>query len=356
MSELNNHSEFPPSSMELFYRCPGAWWLSRGLPEQDSSDANEGKMLHAMIAKLLTESNVSIDSLSSEQQDILKFCWEYAEQQLIGCKRYVEQKLHIKSPDGSVLTWGTADAVGVNGKHAYILGWKFGRREVEDAENNLQKASYALAAMQEFNVDSVTTIVIQPRLRHISPYEYTNKEMLFKTIEAIIARCKDNKSMTCNIGPHCNYCKAKVCCYAFKRAQESIQDVAMSLFPKDIDAIELYKFNKLIENLTKKNIEYIKPEIVKLCKSHNGTHMGVALSKRIDREVNNIQAAFKSLSDWIDKDAFLNCCKLSITSLEDNIRKAHKMTEKQTKELIEASLATNLVKTETQFLKIKDEA
>lgn len=32
------------------------------------------------------------------------------------------------------------------------------------------------------------------------------------------------------------------------------------------------------------------------------------------------------------------------------------MTEKQTKELIEASLATNLVKTETQFLKIKDEA
>jgi len=353
MTEEKTHAEFPPSQMELFYNCPGSWYISKGIPQKKSDDAEEGTMLHGVIAKKLIDPSFDISNLTLEQQDIINFCLNLSLSETEGFKIAVEQRVYIKDDADAVLTWGTADVVAINGSSAIVIDWKFGRAKVEESEDNMQKATYALGIMQDYQVDEVKSIIVQPRLHHVSRYTFTNKKVIYDTIESIINRCKDNTQVNCRIGIHCTYCNGKIRCPAFMRSQESIETLeSKEVKFTDIELTELFKFNHLIAALTKKNMDWIKPEITRILNENSDKFMGIYKFKKSIRSIKDLKKAWELLGTDISKDDFLDCCDISVTKLEDTLRHKLDLTKEQTKLYIENKLGDNLNKEESETIKI----
>lgn len=349
----NDHSEFPPSKMQLFYECPGAWYLSKDIPQRQSEDAAEGTMLHAVMAKKALEPAMDINNLTNEQQDAINFCVKILNERLDGVKIATEQRVNVKDDSGQVITWGTADVVAISDNKGFIVDWKFGRGEVEDAEDNLQKATYALALMTEYNVSEVETVIVQPRLHHVSSYIFRDKDALYNTITAIINRCKDNKSVICNVGTHCTYCDAKINCHAFRRAQDAIENLEDKQVKfNDNELTELYRQNHLVAALTKKNMDWIKPELSRILKENGDKFYGITRSTKTIRAIEGITAAWECLADELDKDEFLGCCDVSITKVEDKIRDKKELSKDKAKKYLEEKLGDILKKTESETIKV----
>lgn len=182
------HSEFAPSSLDRYFKCPGSYMMCKGIEKHESDAMKEGTLLHAAVA------NGCFDNLNSEQSEQVQKCLDYIEKAILTdsgkSEVHFEERVDIQDPDsGDPLTFGTADCVIIRENSADIIDWKFGYIEVDEAMYNIQLASYAAGVMQKYGLKSCTAHVYQPRINRQSEYTFTNSYAIAKRIKQIISKC-----------------------------------------------------------------------------------------------------------------------------------------------------------------------
>jgi hypothetical protein len=307
--------------------CPGSYNAEKGLPESTSEFAEEGKMLHGIVERLICEQLVlndnSIKDLTSEQLSTVLKCKTFMEEI---CQANAEKETFIFASEmhlESNVTAGTADVVIIyNDDTAVLVDWKFGRGEVEEAINNIQLATYALLLKcLHPELTAITVYVYQPRLNSKTSYTYTDLDAIALYVNDIIAKCNVAGATRMVGGKQCLYCKANG---LFERCPESC-NVAMELATHEIDIddklavatpeklVELYNACKLVAVIEKKTNARIK-EIIQQTGSCGDLTL---VQTQGNREVTDIALLYQELKDVIPQDEFLGMCKLPVGAVED---------------------------------------
>jgi hypothetical protein len=341
--------------------------MEAGLPDEDSPESREGRLLHDYAAHPEYERAM----LKPAQQDLLKLsddllkqaidrvelaegltgkpCETYTEQHLVGTKTTLE---------------GTPDLLRYYPESETVLlaDRKFGYNLVERAELNLQLRVYAVLACDFLGTaiepSKVFVTILQPR----APFEerITIAQYLPEDIEDARAQILSILAATLqgdaplNAGEEqCRHCKAKLVCPAFRDAMAIalIQpDKAMSVaarqayLEKRLAECTDEQLEKVIEaeRLAKMIHEPLYEEARKRIK--NGALTNYELSKETKvREVTNVRRALAllSLAGFAKDDVYDCVTKFSLKELEDKVRKLHPTWPwKQIREFVDQKLSS----------------
>ncbi len=165
MTADNGHHKYSPSKLKLLAQCPGYTG-----DDEPSEAAEEGTRLHAAAE------TGDMAGLTDEQRGFVQMCLDYVAETTGDCQAILRE-YHLKTLGGGEKgTEGTADVIAVNGAHAHVIDYKFGRVGVDPAETNLQGYAYALGVFDEFEAESVTVHFLLPRRDEVSRAVFTRDE------------------------------------------------------------------------------------------------------------------------------------------------------------------------------------
>ena len=208
--------------------CPGSLKGEKQWPQTPTSGYAEiGTMLHNVMAQLLTDPDLEVESF-------IGFTHIGADGKTYTCtKEHIEDKitpaleaLDEIDPDRQMEmfvetevvfdkklgAFGTCDVIGKLPGKAVILDWKFGDGNIVSAEENAQLMYYAAAAMKTpklkdlfTGVETVELVIVQPP--SIRRWETTIKRLKAfekELKEAIGIGMRDDAPF--KEGPHCKWC------------------------------------------------------------------------------------------------------------------------------------------------------
>ena len=226
--------------------CPGSVALEAPFPDSSSSFAAEGTVAHELASECLISGadpalligkpatvdgfDFTIDqTMVDHVKDYMKLVREYAE----GGELMVEKRVGIGHLTGEEGAGGTSDAIIIKGTEIIIVDLKYGMGVRVDADANPQLMIYALGALHEYDLvgdfDTVTMVIHQPRLNHVSEYSIPVRQLLefgnvvqatAKNVSAAITN--QDQLDTWNddyLNPgekQCKFCKAKATCPALR--------------------------------------------------------------------------------------------------------------------------------------------
>ena len=226
--------------------CPGSVTLEAPFPDTSSEFAAEGTLAHEVAAKCLDSGLDPVELIGREfdvdgfdfvvdqtmadhVKDYMKLVHEYAE----GGQLLVEKRVGIGHLTGEEGAGGTSDAIIIKGSEIIVIDLKYGMGVRVDAGNNPQLMMYALGALNEYDLigdfDTVTMVIHQPRLNHVSEYSIPVQELLqfgyvvqVKAKDVSAAITYQDQLDTWNddyLNPgekQCKFCKAKATCPALR--------------------------------------------------------------------------------------------------------------------------------------------
>lgn len=187
------HAVLSPSSSARWLTCPASVALSKGIPNESSSFAEEGTVAHSFAeqaALLVKDKAYDAGTLAlmvndEEMRDAVAF---YAETLAdIASAEWaffeVESGLSLDAITGEENSNGTADCLIVTGSTLHVIDFKYGRGVKVEAERNTQLAIYALAAMDYYamfqEIERVVMHIVQPRLNHYAKWEVTAQQLVY---------------------------------------------------------------------------------------------------------------------------------------------------------------------------------
>jgi hypothetical protein len=217
------------TASNLFRRflCPGSARLEEGLPEEDSEQSREGRLLHDYDVHpeydraFLTDEQRRLLSVS---QMLTSRIFESVGRDRTG-EYLLEREQQLFSDDISgtpdmVFYWPEDFTIWVNDK-------KFGYNLVERAELNLQLRAYAILVQDRFlkKVERTFVSIVQPRVAYderitMAQYSPDDIEQSRKQIRQIIERTKDPKAPLVAGEIQCRYCKGKLVCPEFRKMMD----------------------------------------------------------------------------------------------------------------------------------------
>ena len=227
---MANHSSIVGgSTASRVINCPASVALVAKMPPQKSSKyADEGTLLHNIIAEVL-DKGVTPESLLGTKYKAHTFTQalldekikpaleRFAEVDSNGEMEFmVETEVHFdKFLDG---VFGSGDVLGKLPNRAVVLDWKFGAGVIVEAEENMQGMFYAAAAMRTpetkwifEGVEEVEIIIIQPpMMKRWVTTPARIKEFEIELASAVKESAED--SATLKVGSHCKWCTAKPTC------------------------------------------------------------------------------------------------------------------------------------------------
>lgn len=158
------------SGAERWTTCPGSYMAEKGQPDQQTEDAAEGEMLHAVVAGLAE------GVLSDDQKWCVDFCRNTSDRlvsELLAAdpgKPIIEERLWLRDADLEPVASCRIDYA-IGGLHAeqdgsamLALDWKMGRRGAPAADINAQLRFTAAVLGQEFSPDIVYVGIVAPRV------------------------------------------------------------------------------------------------------------------------------------------------------------------------------------------------
>ena len=240
-------------------------------PNETSSYAEEGTMLHNVMEKSLSTGDYSTpviieDGLEREQIRACEsaadyFVEVYREASLEAVPAVeLETKTslaYFNIPD----CYGTADVKIRTPRTLHILDWKFGRGVVVTVKDNSQFLAYALGSAKSIeellSYERVVTHVVQPRIDNMCSFTYTPEELILWGEETLRpALVSALFPGPCTPGEkQCQWCLAKYKCRArFELAQSTAEKVFAMYKQSTVDNDELAKLLKDAKFLEK----YIK--------------------------------------------------------------------------------------------------
>jgi CRISPR/Cas system-associated exonuclease Cas4 (RecB family) len=212
-----------PSNMRRRYLCPGSARLEAGLPDQDSVDASEGRLLHKYWA------NPEYDRafLSPQQRDIIRTADDLVEQVLArlsitNATHTVDREITISTPKLP----GTPDLVyhWPEQNTALVTDLKSGFANIEGADQNLQLRAYAVLVAWNYDpIETVFAAILSPRKPPreritLANYSRPDLDRAATQIETIIKATEQPDAPLRAGEEQCRYCRAKVICPEFRKA------------------------------------------------------------------------------------------------------------------------------------------
>ena len=243
---MSAHAKLSPSGAHRWMACPGSVALEAWFPDTSSEFAAEGTLAHEVAAKCLDSGLDPVELIGKEfdvdgfafvvdqtmadhVKDYMKLVREYAE----GGQLLVEKRVGIGHLTGEDGAGGTSDVIIIKGSEIIIIDLKYGMGVRVDADANPQLMLYALGALNEYDLvgdfDTVTMVIHQPRLNHVSEYSIPVQELLefgyvvqVKAKDVSAAITYQDQLDTWNddyLNPgekQCKFCKAKATCPALR--------------------------------------------------------------------------------------------------------------------------------------------
>ena len=310
------HHLLGPSSLARRIACPASLLMEKNLPALPSTeDASEGTRLHRACE------TGDLTGLDAEQRELVEKCLALSAEVCGSADFQREVKLRLIGPGGEVLTFGTADVVHVAGKDGTLVDYKFGRNEVPEAADNPQLAAYAAMLMQRYGLETVQVWVFQPRLGHRSSaiYRAGHDRTFTDFLLEVRAECL-RADAPFHAGDCCRYCKGAAYCVCPELHRE-MQTLAKN--PPDTEELAkrasgemLTRFVLAAEQVVKA-YGYAKEELRARARQNGGTyHQWVLTPGRKTRSCTQLESLHKLLAGVIGTEDFLQCCTVSVASLE----------------------------------------
>ena len=330
-----------PCSPSVLYRrelCRGSLAVEKDLPEISNPFSERGTRLHQLIADMILCKEA--EAATAEEQALVQDMYDFYKDRCFGYLPIfteVEHPLEYKKDD-TVLFHGTCDLLAIKPetKTGIIIDWKTGFRDLTPAEDNVQGAAYAIAAMQMYQLDLVTVVFYNPVIHQKTEYPFTWSANLNRSIEKIVIDAENGEGLLCPGEEQCLYCKGALhgTCPAFRGIATELYEVAkrqplemISTMP-DSTLVDVVEKGKLISKFA----DAAEKELKDRCEKQ-GEVCGYFL-KEISggREADDLKGLWGMLKPELDQEDFLSCCKVSIPSLEKLFIKAIGSPVKEGKE------------------------
>lgn len=253
---MRAHAVLAPSAAARWINCPASIEICKDLPTPPSTSyADEGTLAHAVAELKLTRATGDVkparytarmkelkasEYWSGEMDEATDFYRDQILEAMAGAGPdailLVEQ--HFSLDSWAPGSFGTSDAVILAGDQITVIDLKYGQGIRVDAKENPQLRLYALGAAAMFGeiyeLSNVRTMIIQPRLDHVSVEEITlhdlqawGRDVVRPAADAAIA---GTGSTAC--GDWCRWCPAKAICR--KRAEENLALARMEFKKPDL--------------------------------------------------------------------------------------------------------------------------
>lgn len=332
--------------------CPGSFTLEQTCPDESSSAASEGTLLHAYMEQLLTGEPWEGTQLTAEQVELC----ERALRLLDGVKEMIERDnpgavFHLISTEERVFyrnLFGTAYYSGQwdalfqidcpDDDFLLVVDWKFGRVEVDSAEANRQlEALVPLVAQKEQGSDiiyhGIYAAICQPRVAGPASVTFYDLDAIDDAEQRSLVVAKaamDPDAPRYCSEEACRYCRAKAVCHEATAMVEQA-----SLITTDRDKWELFSAEEKVQayrlaKTAKKwaaAVEYRFEQDV-AASLIPGFEMAPG---RTSFTVTDPSGAFSALHaefpEVVTAEAFAGCCKVGITELDKLVHAARKAVD-----------------------------
>ena len=244
------------STAKRVISCPGSVMLVQKVPPAPSSSyADEGTLLHEVIAEIMQ------DGLEPRKFIGREFNGITLTEELYGAKLLpalllfeeldpngeMELMVETRVSFGQYLpdVFGSCDILGRIGSRAFVVDWKFGDGVPVIAEENPQLLFYAAAARRTEeakwifkDVDSIECAIIQPT-RGMSRWVTTPERLdLFERELKRAVKTAQLPDAPLKAGSHCRFCAAKPICPI--KTGEADRAVVTTLQALDVDELGHY--------------------------------------------------------------------------------------------------------------------
>lgn len=289
------HARFGPSSAERWMTCPGSVALTRDIPGTSSWYADEGTAAHTLASRALTYNKPAAffhgeqiqagDNVFTVDDDMARYVQVYLDlvHSYVGAGTLlVEQRVSFSEALGVPEQFGTSDAIILSpcGKHMAVVDLKYGQGVRVAAQDNPQLKLYAVGTLETLwpifpDVETVETVICQPRLDSIDSATYTVAELAgFMRVAKLAAQaalegCREldrtggiPEALFRPSETACNFCPAKATCDALRKhvsalvyddfevldAPESIEVLGAPKVPDAGKIGQMYGYLELIED------------------------------------------------------------------------------------------------------------
>lgn len=238
------------SSAKRVIACPGSVALVDTMPPKPSSSyADEGTLLHDIIAQVL-ETDASPAQFLGRKYEGVEFTEDLLERKIVPALKALDDIDPDKTMEfvvessvsfGKFLpdVFGSADLLGRIGNRVIVLDWKFGDGVTVEVENNAQHLFYTAAAMRTPGLEWLFTGVTEVELVIVQP-PYVRRWMTtpdrvaqFETELLRAVKLSRQPDAPMAHGDHCRWCPAKPICPILTGAVDRAVQAKLEAMPVD---------------------------------------------------------------------------------------------------------------------------